>query len=321
VQTATADIALVREAGGLGDVIRIDAVARAFKRRDPSAHVSVYTLPQYAEVVERLGSVDEFRPVWMQSLRIRRARSAPWQSAHYLTRTLRQSHTKLVDLFCPAFVYEQRADPVVLDRSEVFCIQAGIELEEGEDIAPRWVVQEGDLDGMPSPGPNAIGLAIRATDPARTIQTKHAMQLAKWLIWKGYEPWVIDDRDPHFEQEGVCRLTGFSISQVGAWLPLLKGLIAVDSGILHLAGALDVPTIGLFGPTDPDVMIKHYPNHTALRAADFNERQDSPCGEPCWFKPSRGWQPTFCRDQGCFWLNRIDPQEIVKEVESRWPCE
>ncbi|MGH7896696.1 MAG: glycosyltransferase family 9 protein, partial [Candidatus Binatia bacterium] len=43
-----------------------------------------------------------------------------------------------------------------------------------------------------------------------------------------------------------------TIGELAALLSLSAGFAGNDSGTMHLAGALGIPTVGLFGSTDPD---------------------------------------------------------------------
>jgi heptosyltransferase-1 len=43
----------------------------------------------------------------------------------------------------------------------------------------------------------------------------------------------------------------YSLSEVAAILAGAKGIVSVDTGLGHLAAALGVPTVALYGPTDP----------------------------------------------------------------------
>ena len=51
----------------------------------------------------------------------------------------------------------------------------------------------------------------------------------------------------------VARATGVSLSQLAGVLAECRGYIGNDSGVSHLAAALGVPTVAVFGPTDPAV--------------------------------------------------------------------
>jgi ADP-heptose:LPS heptosyltransferase len=51
----------------------------------------------------------------------------------------------------------------------------------------------------------------------------------------------------------AARVTGVSLSRLAALLSESRGYMGNDSGVSHLAAALGVPTIAVFGPTDPAV--------------------------------------------------------------------
>jgi heptosyltransferase-1 len=67
-----------------------------------------------------------------------------------------------------------------------------------------------------------------------------------------------------------------------------RGVVAVDSGLGHLAAALGVPVVGLFGPTDPRLTGLRGP-HTANLASDF------PCA-PCLQRRCVYRGPAVARD-------------------------
>lgn len=51
----------------------------------------------------------------------------------------------------------------------------------------------------------------------------------------------------------VARATDVPLSRLAALLAESRGYIGNDSGVSHVAGALRVPTVAVFGPTDPAV--------------------------------------------------------------------
>jgi ADP-heptose:LPS heptosyltransferase len=51
----------------------------------------------------------------------------------------------------------------------------------------------------------------------------------------------------------LARATDVPLSRLAALLIESRGYIGNDSGVSHLAGALGVPTVAIFGPTDPAV--------------------------------------------------------------------
>ena len=59
-----------------------------------------------------------------------------------------------------------------------------------------------------------------------------------------------------------------SLPQVAALLARCRLFVGHDSGISHLAAAVGVPCVLLFGPTDPDVWAPPYPAVRVLRSDD-----------------------------------------------------
>jgi ADP-heptose:LPS heptosyltransferase len=53
--------------------------------------------------------------------------------------------------------------------------------------------------------------------------------------------------------------------------------VGIDSGVMHLASAVDIPVVGMFGPTDPFYVGPQNKNHRVVR------REDMTC-VPCYLK-------------------------------------
>ncbi len=64
---------------------------------------------------------------------------------------------------------------------------------------------------------------------------------------------------------GVSIVTGLSLSRLSALLSVCSLYIGSDSGVSHLAAAVGIPTVVVFGPTDPRVWTPQGKNVTALR--------------------------------------------------------
>lgn len=59
-----------------------------------------------------------------------------------------------------------------------------------------------------------------------------------------------------------------TITEIGTLLLNAKGAVAVDTGFCHLAAALDVPTISLYGPTNPELIGAFGKNQIHLSAME-----------------------------------------------------
>ncbi len=60
-----------------------------------------------------------------------------------------------------------------------------------------------------------------------------------------------------------------NLTEVAGTLAGAAGVVSVDTGLAHLAAALDRPNVSLFGPTDPGLVGGYGADQLALRAADF----------------------------------------------------
>jgi ADP-heptose:LPS heptosyltransferase len=87
-----------------------------------------------------------------------------------------------------------------------------------------------------------------------------------------------------FHHEPLEGFTGENVHQVD--YPLRKSfaiaaqcnlLVAPDSVFVHLAAALDIPVVAIYGPTGGKVITRHYPNATVV----LPEETDFPCS-PCY---------------------------------------
>jgi lipopolysaccharide heptosyltransferase I len=72
---------------------------------------------------------------------------------------------------------------------------------------------------------------------------------------------------------GACRLAPRTdLRQMAAILRRASLMISADTGPLHMAAALGVPCVGLFGPTDPARVGPYGPGHIVIRAAKYTGR-------------------------------------------------
>jgi ADP-heptose:LPS heptosyltransferase len=66
----------------------------------------------------------------------------------------------------------------------------------------------------------------------------------------------------------LARATDVPLVRLAAVLTESRGYIGNDSGVSHLAGALGVPTVAVFGPTDPAVWAPRGPDVSLVTAHD-----------------------------------------------------
>ena len=70
----------------------------------------------------------------------------------------------------------------------------------------------------------------------------------------------------HVAAAGFRSLRGRTVPEVAGFLAACCGYVGNDSGVSHLAAALGVPVVAVFGPTDPALWAPRGPNVTVLQA-------------------------------------------------------
>lgn len=120
--------------------------------------------------------------------------------------------------------------------------------------------------------------------------------------------------------EGVLNLAGQTdkLQLVGV-LAACRVVIANDSGPLHMAAALGLPTVALFGPTDPRLVAPLGPKHRFL----WSHIDCAPCYRPDNARSRRVWLCTRTGDElRC--LRDLAPEDVVAAVREAlagkpWP--
>jgi heptosyltransferase-1 len=99
--------------------------------------------------------------------------------------------------------------------------------------------------------------------------------LAHWVIEQHYDivlPWGNNDEYQQakaiadINPDSICILPKLNLSQQGTVLVRAQAAVSCDTGLAHLAAALAVPNITLYGPTNPMLIGTQGRNQTHLQA-------------------------------------------------------
>lgn len=132
------------------------------------------------------------------------------------------------------------------------------------------------------------------------------LEIAAELLGAGYTPVIIGHKDcvPEQEKENYPIETmfrdGLELADTAGVIKELDAMVNEDSGIMHVAAAMDTPQIAVFGPTSD---IKNRP--WSEKAAVI--KQGLPC-VPCQYTPN---EPA-CTRNVCM---HISPKYIVNQVK------
>ena len=111
-----------------------------------------------------------------------------------------------------------------------------------------------------------------------------------------------------YDFANTIKVDGLGLRQAAALASGCRALVAPDSSFVHLAAALGLPAVGLFGPTDGAVRTSDYPD---VRFVDV--RRDLRC-VPCWRNEEIPCALTGMRASVC--LAEIGPLAVVAAVEA-----
>ena len=154
---------------------------------------------------------------------------------------------------------------------------------------------------------------IRRSIPKKKV----AVQIKGGHWWKSYphlkivvellakqeniQLFLTNDEPIPFKMPGVIPLVQLPYRDLMVWLGVMDLFIGMDSGPTHVAAAVGTRTYGIFGPTDPEVILNMYGKHVS-----WNKFAALNCSRKrCWLRP--------CKKVLC--MRALSPWEIVSDVK------
>jgi len=309
--------------GLLGDFIRLGGVLRPFIERGDEVHVftrkdftpvtilqhikglsSYHLLTDIPIDINSIGQCDF--PVNLQRV--------PWL---YMLGLLRIEHAVNVSHLIGNDGVNHES--VVVSPQEYLASSLGVQYNDinvvdwvvfpaEELMAKVWLRQNAQGDGP------LVVLQVHSTSVQRRLPVDTAIALYDALVKRGYRVVVA-----YFPKD-TADYTGFVIRRAktlgglpwGVSCAVLKQAslcISVDTAILHMAAAFGLPTVGLFGPTNGDVIMRHYP--TAVNA---ELPVSIPCRN-CYYRSSFGASEE-CAKAGCTVMGAHTVESILTAVDS-----
>jgi len=192
----------------------------------------------------------------------------------------------VVNLHCPAIFHEKKGT-IPPNRIDLFASHAGVALA---DPVPKYYVQKEEVESgevilrsfnrkekimMVQPfasSKDRSGIHSRIKEAVvnlyrkngvRSVIITHSSDASSNVLWNNVP--------------GSIHLKDFDVRGIAGVMAHCDMVLCPDSSILHLAGCMGVPTVGLFGPTPPQSRINHYEKAVAL----WEGEGLGPC--PCWW--------------------------------------
>ena len=306
---------LIRSGNWLGDAVMSAEAVRRIKRGRPDAAVTILVKKNLAEFWRTIPEVDDvitigpkesvFRvasrirgkfdvailfpnsprsglEVWLAKIPRRVGYRRPWRN-----------------LFVNQFIPEPAPPQPVTHQSNVYrLIAERIGADVSEELPPIVMRVADPLTVGLCPGAE-YGPAKRWPhfgEAARILSERHGL---RWVIFGTAKEQALGDEIASQLGESAVNLVGrTNLSQLIAELGRCRLLLTNDTGTMHLAAHLGVPTIALFGSTEPELTGPIGRGHTVIR----HHVECSPC-----------FLRTCPIDFRC--MNRITVAEVVEAVE------
>ena len=273
--------------GGIGDVISLKPVLQAFREQRPEVSVAVVSsLADHCLVGDVATLYDYPIPeaianqydAWVNIAETDRAS---------VGQELSETFAEFLGIECP-----QTAADLKVDNGLAFALQGYL----ADPFRPR------------------IGIHMDSASHFRSIPRYLGALVMMSLIDKGFDCYVLGGPENRvvFTQNGagtappehIYDMTGFlgPLEHYMAFLKHMDVLLTCDTGALHIAGALGVPTVGVFGMTDGSKRTSFYPSVSYVQA----EKDCSPC--------ERVTEEVPCDNQWCLAIAEIGPEKLVQKV-------
>jgi ADP-heptose:LPS heptosyltransferase len=207
---------------------------------------------------------------WMTGAPRRVGFAPPWKKAH-----LRLAYTDMVERnYAPRYTCLYRLDLLRALGIETDDVRLGYRPPQAaSETATAWFAAQ------EAPATSWVALSPGGRVPLKSWPLERYTELGKRLVGRGYRVLALHgpgEREVAEELvagigEGAALEEAGSYEEHAAMLAGCVGAVMNDGGNLHLAVALDVPSVCLFGPTDPRIWAS--PDTTRHRAL----RGECPC--------------------------------------------
>jgi len=320
------DAAFIRPKGGFGDVLDITVAVRFFKEAHPDCEIDFFCPMPFAQVVANNPDIravyDTGPPAYLANMR--KPMPRPWWRKFAW-----EDYDVAFEMFGPEMVVEKNTMPEIeMHRIEMWCNHVGVDYDgltppfyHVSKIERKIASMDWDEAGLPSPGERqVVGMQTASAYVVKDWPLEHFKELQRRFASeeilvclfgkKGTSMWHNDD---------CASFRDCTFRESAALMERMDLMICPDSGYHHLAAALGIPQIALFGPTDAwldwsggpgaDEFMHPIYNDCLVISKSANHR----C--TCWFKKEHecAWEgpQNRYRQMG---MGKLQPARCMREI-------
>jgi ADP-heptose:LPS heptosyltransferase len=270
-RNGNARVCVIRSVGGIGDVLMTTPSMMQIKKDFPEVHIT------YAVDRHRSGVSDIYYQL---------VRNAPFIDeiidARFVDRT---KYDSVVDISAVCIRYERSGLPAI-NRIDLFARALGIPrlkvklpFYEVDATEKLWA----QLQLKKHNGKKLMVLHTASFEDKRSWTVKNQVGLLKHLQKNCPDVHVIvfdyNRKLGGVSAFGNCTdMSKFSIREKAAIIQQADLFLGPDSGLMHLAAAIQTTSFVIFGSVPPSARINYYPTHRSIRL-------DGLSCLGCWYKP------------------------------------
>lgn len=283
------EAAIIRPKGGFGDVLMISVGIQILKRDYPDLDIDAFCPFPYAEPLyhlPQLRSIVEEIPRPEDSIQC----SGYWRSFCY------QEYDLVYEMLGPEVRYENGAMPdVKKHRIEMWTDYLGLEWK-GETPTYHFSAVElkgsewyWRVHGLPKPGgtKKLVGFQMRSANRKKDWDWKRFQELQQMLEREGVFVCLFGtDSSCQWRNDNTASFSRTTFRETASLMRFMDAMITVDSSLHHLACALGIPQIVLFGPSScgmgdhvPDSPLFRHPHYPGCWVYSHSIHEDC----VCWF--------------------------------------
>lgn len=282
---------LIVRPGGIGDLVHMDAAVReVYKHAD--GPVDVCIAERYMEVMQHCPYI---RKVVPYPLKLDDA--LKYKTIHWLEDSVEEEKE--------------------LHMADAFLKACGFDPEDyGPGQKQPRIYLSPKTKRPPKGKKPRVGFQLKASAKCRTPTIPLMAKVLEMYIRSGWEIWLFGaPGEITLDEPGIVNTTQWekplSILDSANWMRTCDLFIAPDSGLLHVAAALKIPSVGLYGPFPADLRVRYSPYNVSVEAK-------APCS-PCFWHSRGAHFPPGCpsaKKNECLVLGAIRPETVIKAGEA-----
>jgi len=292
---------LIIRFSSIGDIVLATSLIRCLKKKNPAAQIDFVVKEQYAGVLSGNPNISNLI-LYKDNIfnLVKKVRSGKYD---YIIDIHGNFRSFIVALFSPGkvlrfrrYLFERfmlaefglnfyRVNDFVADRYIGTVKPLGV---EDDGLGPEFFITGGVHNAVGVPAGNFAGICPVSVWKTKRWLRENFIELAKRIIAQSCCGILIFGGPGEREYcegiknavgKGAFNLCGLSIQETAFFLKMCRFLVTNDTGVMHVADALKIPVVALFGPTVKE--FGFYPHGAASKVIS----KDFPC-KPCSTKGS-----------------------------------